>query len=171
MLVKPSDRLVIAATPGVAPEVFARGLGYAPSELVVDPHNSHGVMTRSWVDGDIHDYAGINSEIREGAKPTVPRAKGFKLAVVVFNLDDLFSDWGKQLWSCADTGYSWAEFLVLSIGYRSWVTEQARTASWKLHKFRTATTLAIGKDKIEYKSTTDVRTAHKLAKELSKCYF
>ena len=67
------------------------------SELVVDPHNSHGVMTRSWVDGDIHDYAGINSDIREEAKPNVPRAKGFNLAVIAFNLDDLFSDWGKQL--------------------------------------------------------------------------
>ena len=165
MLVNPSDRLVIAATPGVTPEVFARGLGYAPSELAVDPHNSHGVMTRSWVDG------GISSDIREAAKPNVPRAKGFNLAVVAFNLDDLFSDWGKQLWAGADTGYSWPEFLVLSIGYRSWVTDCSRTASWKLNKFRTATTFTIGEDKIEYKSTTDVRTAHKLAKELTKCYF
>lgn len=171
MLVNPSDRLVIAATPGVDPAIFARGLGYAPSELAVDPHNSHGVMTRSWVDGDIHDYTGISSGIREAAKPNVPRAKGFNLAVVAFNLDDLFSDWGKQLWAGADTGYSWPEFLVLSIGYRSWVTDCSRTASWKLNKFRTATTFTIGEDKIEYKSTTDVRTAHKLAKELTKCYF
>ena len=49
MLVNPSDRLVIATTPGVDPTIFARGLGYAPSELIVDPHNSHGVLTRSWV--------------------------------------------------------------------------------------------------------------------------
>ena len=58
MLVNPSDRLVIAATPGVTPEIFARGWGTAPSELVVDPQNSHGVMTRHGLMGDIHDYAG-----------------------------------------------------------------------------------------------------------------
>jgi hypothetical protein len=79
MLVNPSDRLVIAATPGVDPTIFARGLGYAPSELVVDPHNSHGVLTRSWVDGDIHDYTGISSDIRESAKPNVPGIPQYSL--------------------------------------------------------------------------------------------